>query len=181
MQNVLRRPFAYLAAFLACTVAGLTSGCVSGGYKLTRQYATFVNGQQVIVRVLLYIFTLFIFGITLIVDDIIFNTMDFWKGTVSENTYKFNKDDKTYVVQHEFVGPALLKRSTIKTFDSHMKQLQEVVLNETANHQIEFYVDGKLRVRADSLDALPMISVFDAKGQLEQTQFMFTPAQVVAR
>lgn len=72
MKHVLIRP---LMIGLAVWSAVLATGCASGGFKLTRQYAQFVNRQQLILRIVLYILTSIVFAATLLIDAVIFNTM----------------------------------------------------------------------------------------------------------
>lgn len=170
------RPFSFLSAFVACSVMALATGCASGGFKLTREYAGFVNSQNVIVRVILYILTSIVFAVTMLVDLVIFNTMDFWEGKVSAGTYNFNQGDRTYVVQHELQNGTALKRSTIRVMDTHQTLLQEVVLLETPSGEIEMYVDQKLRSRVRGLSQLPVVSLYDKAGHQTDEQFLVLPA-----
>jgi hypothetical protein len=120
-------------AIYAVISGGILSSCASGGSKLTRQIAQMVNSQQIIIRVIIYILAgALIFGITLLVDMVIFNTMDFWEGRVSANTYEFNKDGKTYLAHHRFQEGTQLKESHLQVFDANQKLLQDVVIRETA-------------------------------------------------
>jgi hypothetical protein len=155
-----------VAAFYASTVIAFTSGCASGGFHLTREYAGFVNKQMIILRIILYIFTSVVFVATLLIDMIIFNTMDFWDGRVSAGDYSFSKGNKTYLAHHEILPGTLLKRSTLRVMDKDGKLLQQVVLSETTSHEIEMYVDGKLRTRVKDLAGLPVASIFDERGKL---------------
>jgi hypothetical protein len=173
VQRLIRIPslktFFYPVAFAACAIMALSSGCASGGFKLTRQYATWVNSQQVVLRVILYILTGVVFVVTMLIDLVVFNTMDFWDGRVSAGTYSFEKDGKIFQAKHEFlIDPASnlkLKRSTIRVMDSHHSLLQEVVLNETVKGEIEMSVDGKLRARVHGLSELPMATLFNQNGK----------------
>src|SRR5690606_10112033 len=102
------------------------------GFKITRQYARFVNSQMIVLRIILYILTSIVFAVTLLVDMVVFNTIDFWNGTVSQGDYEFKDGGKTYHARHEIL-PSKLKQSTIKISDENGKHLQEVVLRETEN------------------------------------------------
>ena len=51
------------------------------------------------------------FAITLLVDMVIFNTMDFWEGRVSAGEYNYQSGDKTFYVRHEILPGTKLKRS----------------------------------------------------------------------
>ncbi|MGE3683879.1 MAG: hypothetical protein AB7G93_19340 [Bdellovibrionales bacterium] len=154
----------YTTSFLACFMMSLTTGCASGGFKLTRQYARFVNRQMIVVRVILYLLTGVIFAATLLIDMVIFNTMDFWEGRVSAGSYEFKSGDKTYHAHHEVVPGTQLKRSTLHVFDKNKKRLQEVILSETPGGEIEMNVDGQLRARVRDISALPVASLFDGEG-----------------
>jgi len=142
------------------------SGCASGGFKLTRQYAGFVNRQMIIIRIILYILTSVVFAATMLIDMVIFNTLDFWQGRVSQGTYDFTKGDKTYHARHEILPDSKLKRSTIHVHDRDQKLLQVVVLRETVSGEIEMWVDGQMRTRVRDISSLPVASIFDAKGLL---------------
>src|SRR5688572_8030721 len=93
----------FFLSSIACFTMALTSGCASGGFKLTRQYARWVNSQNIILRIVLYILTFIVFAVTLLIDAVVFNTIDFWEGKVSEGTYDFKDGDKVYQVRHEFL------------------------------------------------------------------------------
>lgn len=142
-----------------------TTGCASGGYKLTRQYARFVNSQNIIIRIVLYIFTSIVFFATLLVDAVVFNTMDFWNGTVSQGTHEFIQDDKKFFVNHE-IDSQNFKKSTIQIASLDGKHLQEVVLRQVSKTEIEVIVDGQLRSRISDINSFPIAKHFDAKGSL---------------
>ena len=167
------RPIAYLSAFTASFFMCFATGCASGGYHLTREYATWVNSNQVIIRVILYIFTIFVFGITLLIDGVFFNTMDFWQGKVSAGDFSFKGDNKTFQAHHEIL-PNNLKRSTIRILNDKNVQIQELVLNQTTSGEIELYVDGKLRSHVKNLSELPIASFYDEKGNLVSQSMIFS-------
>lgn len=166
MRMIVMKPTFYLFSFAACAMMAITTGCASGGFKLTRQYARWVNSQQLILRIVLYILTSVVFAVTLLVDAVVFNTIDFWEGRVSAGDFKFKEGGKTYHVKHEFQTGTKLKRSSIRVTDANDSLLQEIVLNETASEEIELYVDGKLRTRVRDLNSIPVASIFDRDGNL---------------
>ncbi len=170
--------FFYIGSFLACSIMALSTGCASGGFKLTREYAGFVNKQNIIVRIIIYLLTGIIFAITMLVDLVIFNTIDFWEGRVSQGTYEFNKDGKTFHVRHEISPENSLKRSTIEMFGVDKKPLQEVVLQETPGGEIEMSVDGELRARVRNIGSLPVASIFDRDGHLVSDTMIFAEAPI---
>jgi Domain of unknown function (DUF3332) len=129
---------------LSSLVLAFTTGCASGGYKLTRQYSGWVNRNNVVIRVVLYILTLPVYAVTLLIDTVIFNTMDFWDGRVSQGTYKFEKDGQMYVVQHSLDEKSGLRQSRIE-IASNTAKTQVVLINETPAREIELRVDGVLR------------------------------------
>jgi hypothetical protein len=159
----------------------LTTGCASGGFKLTRQYAGWVNSQNIILRIVLYILTSVVFAVTLLIDAVVFNTMDFWEGRVSQGTYEFKDATKTYQVRHEFQPGTQLKRSTIQIKDLNQARLQEIVLSETASGEIEMFIDGKLRTRVHSISEAPVASIFDGSGKLvDEHVVLIAPTMAMA-
>lgn len=180
MQKLTAKPISYLSAFLACFVMCFTSACASGGFKWTRKYAGFVNSQNIILRIVLYLLTGIVFAVTLLVDMVIFNTMDFWEGRVSAGSYNFKEGEKTFVVKHEFQGDSKLRKSTIKVMDKKNNLIQEVVLNETSSNEIEMFVDGKLRSRVNGIKELPVASIFDENGKLVKTTLVLNESVATA-
>jgi hypothetical protein len=155
----------------------LSTGCASGGFKITRGYAQWVNEKPLILRIIIYIFTTVVFGITLLLDMVIFNSMDFWDGKVSEGKYEFKDQDKVYQVHHEFQPGTRLKKSTIEIQNLDGKLIQTVVLMETPKGEIELSVDGKIRTRVRNITSLPVASFFDEAGHKldEKTLFFSSP------
>lgn len=184
MQKFAMKPVSYLSAFLACFIMCFTSACASGGFKWTRKYAGWVNSQNIVLRIVIYLLTGIVFAVTLMVDMVIFNTMDFWEGKVSAGSHTFKEGEKTFLVKHEFQGESKLRKSTIKVMDQKNTLLQEVVLNETATGEIEMHIDGKLRTRVNGIKELPVASVFDESGKLvKQTTLLLNdlPLTTAAR
>jgi len=101
-----------------------------------------------------------VFAATVLIDMVIFNTMDFWDGRVSAGDYQFEDGGKTYQARHEFWPDSKLKRSTIRVLDKDQKLLQTVVLTETAKGEIEVIVDGKLRGRVHGISEIPVASIY---------------------
>ncbi len=165
------RSFFMASAFLASVVISLTTGCASGGFKLTRQYATFVNSQNIVIRILLYIFTSIVFAATLLIDMVINNTMDFWSGRVSSGTYNFKSGDKTYTAKHEILETNL-KRSTIETHDLQGHLLETVRIEETKTKNIEVYVNDVLRTRVSNINEVPVATTFDKNGFMSQANIL---------
>lgn len=173
-----------LLVYTALSVAILFSaGCASGGFKLTRQYARWVNSQNIILRIIIYILTGIVFAVTLLIDMVVFNTMDFWNGTVSQGDYNFKGEDKVYHVKHEILPGTLLKRSTINVFTHDEKtKIQKVVLNETPTGEIEMFVDDKIRARVKNISSLPVVSVYNKAGQFLENQILrFDDAKAIAK
>lgn len=154
----------YFTSFIVCSILAVTAGCASGGYKLTRQYAGFVNKQMIIIRIVLYLLTGIIFAVTMLADMVIFNTMDFWEGRVSAGDYQFQNGDKIFHVQHTVQPGSNLKRSKIKVMDKNQTQIQEVILSETADGKMEMTVDGQLRAEVRDVQSLPVATIFDGRG-----------------
>lgn len=173
LKNSILRKIFFTCSFAACSVLALSSsGCVSGGFKLTRSYARFVNNQHIILRVILYILTAVVFAVTLLIDVIYYNTVDFWNGNVSAGVYNFKVKDRSYVAKHEYLPQTNLRQSTIQIFNETNKLLQTVVLRETTSGEVELYVDGKLRTRVSDLSKLPVARHFDATGKLVEEKIL---------
>ncbi len=171
----------FSAALAASGLMALSTGCASGGYHLTRAYAGWVNQQHIILRIILYIFTSVVFAVTLIIDLVYFNTVDFWEGRLSSGIYDFSKDGRSYHVHHE-VLPGNLKRSTITIKESSSeKLLQQVIFRETQSNEIELYVDGKLRTRVRDIRSLPTASIYNEKGQMMSDEIVPLFATIAKR
>lgn len=166
MQKMWTHSLFYLGSLFACGVMALSSGCASGGFKLTRDYARWVNSQNIIIRIVLYILTFVVFGVTLLIDAVVFNTMDFWQGRVSEGKYQFSEEGRTYQVQHQIIPGTLLKKTSILIQDDAQKTLQNIVMSETAHGEIELFVDGQLRTRVRDIHSLPVATIFNDKGEM---------------
>lgn len=166
----------YVSSLIACSVMAMTSGCASGGFKLTREYAGWVNRQNLILRIVLYILTSVVFFVTLLIDTVVFNTIDFWEGRVSAGDFEFKDGSKTFYVKHEFMPNSNLRRSTIHITDADKKVLQDIVMAETVAGDIEVFVDGKLRTRVKGISEFPVASIFDEKGvMVKETAILLTP------
>lgn len=182
MQRIWTKFLFYGGSFLACFMMALTSGCASGGYKLTRQYAGWVNKQNIILRIVLYILTFVVFTVTLLIDAVIFNTIDFWEGKVSAGSFEFKDGSKVYHVKHEFLPKSNLKRSTIQILDLNQNVVQDVVLAETAAGEIEMFVDGKLRTRVNGMSEFPIAAIFDEKGTVvKESAILLSPVIALSR
>lgn len=164
---------------LAASLAAFTSGCASGGFQLTREYAGFVNRQHVVLRVVLYILTSIIFGVTLLIDLVVNNTMDFWDGRVSQGTYSFSQDERSYVAQHE-IGADGRKTSHIEVFAKDKSKLQDVVLKQTAQMDIEVFIDGQLKGRVSNISELPRVTMYNRHGAGTQSRPLWSPEEQLA-
>ncbi len=182
MYLIAKSPGHWLKIVFCIFATALATGCASGGFKLTRQYARFVNGQNIIVRIVLYILTSIVFAVTMLVDMVIFNTMDFWQGRVSQGTYEFTEKDKLFHVRHEIQPINGLKQSTIHIYDKSKTLLQVVQIKQTAAQKIELFVDGQLRSQVRDIHSLPIATVFDGNGISLGDRLVFTePSLQLAR
>ncbi len=158
-----------LVLTLSITIASFAHlGCASGGYQLTRKYARFVNKQNIIIRVVLYIFTAFVFAITLLVDAVIFNTLDFWNGRVSASNYEFEQDGKTFLVQHSYKGDNNKLRNTkIEIFKTELYSVgaveKTIEISELPTGEVELREDGVLKKTFDSADHLKLSAKAEKK------------------
>lgn len=179
MRKLWVKPLLCITALSVALLA--TAGCASGGFKLTREYARWVNSKNIILRIILYILTAVVFAVTMLIDLVIFNTMDFWNGTVSQGDYHFKGENKTFYVKHEFLPNTLLKRSTIQVKNDKEELIQTVVLSETKSGEIEMFVDGKIRARVKNISSLPVASVYNKAGQFVEDQVLrFNDSAAVA-
>ncbi len=176
MKQLNRRALAMITLAFFSAIA---TGCASGGYKLTRQYAGFVNKQNILVRILLYIFTSIVFGITMLVDLVVFNTMDFWNGKVSKGNYNFEKDGKMFAVNH-MITPEGRRKSHIVVSDGNHQVLQDVVLSETEKKDIEIFVDGKLTGRVSDISSIPVATIYSPTGKAIESIQVFSSVQWLA-
>lgn len=168
-----RLSVSYAVMLFSALVMGLVSGCASGGFKLTRQYAGFVNKQNIIIRIVLYILTAVVFAVTMLVDMVIFNTMDFWDGRVSQGTYNFEQDGMKYAVHHSYAEGR--RKSHIEIFNAEDKKVQDVVLTEIQNGDIELFVDGKLKNRVSDVSTLPLLTHFESGKVKSQENLWSNP------
>lgn len=173
MVHLMSRKLFYIGSLLACAFMAMSSGCASGGYKLSRSFAGWINDKNVFLRVILYIFTGGLFLFTLIIDLLVFNTLDFWQGKISAGDYQFKEGGKTYFAKHEFIPGTQLKKSTLRVKDENQKLIQEVVLAETSEGMIETYIDGKLRGQVRDITTVPVASLFDENGKLTNDKILW--------
>lgn len=164
MNTVSKKITLLFAGLITAMVAGLTTGCVSGGFKLTRQYAGWVNKQNIILRIVIYLLTGVVFAVTMLIDAVIFNTMDFWEGRVSQGTFEYSEDGKVYKAQHK-LNEGGLRSSQIEVWQNE-KLLHTISLIETPEHKIQLLEDGVLKSEVDNIHSLPRISHFSKGGQL---------------
>lgn len=152
------------SAFLSAGLAMVTTGCASGGYSLSRGLAGWINKQNIFLRIILYLFIGGAFFFTILLDMLIFNTVDFWTGRVSAGTYEFKDAKRVYVVNHSFEGD--LHRTQILVNDLDGKKIGEVLLKETASHEVEYFENGNLKAKFDGIESVPRVTRFDDKGQI---------------
>lgn len=145
------------------------TGCASGGYKLTRKYAQFVNSKNIIIRVVLYILTSFVFAITLLIDAVVFNTMDFWEGRVSANTYNFKKDGKEFLVTHSYKGKNKLRNTRIEIQSEESDKSKIIEITELEENRIQITEDGEVKGEVKDINSLPMITKYE-KGNVISTK-----------
>ncbi|MGZ3775439.1 MAG: DUF3332 family protein [Pseudobdellovibrionaceae bacterium] len=182
MQKISGRFLFYVSSLVACSMMALTSGCASGGFKLTRQYAGWVNSQNVVLRVILYILTIVVFTVTILIDAVVFNTIDFWEGRVSAGSYEFKDATKVYYVKHEYLPNTHLRQSTIHITDLNNNSRQDVVMSETAKGDIEVFVDGHLKTRVKGVSEFPIASFFDENGKVvNETSVLLNPVLAFSR
>jgi hypothetical protein len=139
-----------------------------------------VNKQHIIVRIIIYLLTGIVYAVTLLVDMVVFNTMDFWEGRVSAGEYNFKEGERTFHVHHEVLPGAPLKRSTIRVFGADGKLAQTVVMQQTTEGEIELSVDGVVRSRVRDIHGLPMVSSYDSKGMPAGESLFTVPALATA-
>ena len=164
MRTWISRFIGYTGALAACGFMALSTGCASGGFQLTRKYAGFVNKQHIIIRIVLYLLTGIVYAVTLLIDMVIFNTIDFWEGRVSAGEYNFKQGERTFHVRHEVLPGSTLKKSTIQVLNKDQSLAQTVILQQTLSGEIELHVDGVLRSKVRDIHSLPVATIYSAKG-----------------
>jgi hypothetical protein len=157
-----RTPAKICALLMAFAAAGMTvTGCASGGYKLTRAYARFINSKPLLLRIVLYIFIGIFFVVTELLDALIFNTVDFWSGKVSANQHRFEKDGNVIEVAH---SRSPLRQSVFDISERSGKKTR-VELREVADQKVDVYVNGTRKARLDSIDeAMSSLTMFGRDG-----------------
>lgn len=162
-----------ILALLILTSSSLHLGCASGGYYLTRKYSAWVNGIHILPRILVYILTSVIYGIAMIIDLVIFNTVDFWEGKVSGGSYFFEKDGVKYNVAHEIYNESSnLRKSTILISKANQKTSKLEII-ETPNHEIDLFVDGAKLAHSENIYSIPKITVFNASNNSSEEIWLF--------
>ncbi|MBL8994902.1 MAG: DUF3332 family protein [Spirochaetia bacterium] len=163
-----------LVTFTLLALAGTMTlqSCLSGGWKITRMVAKWNNGFAVFPRILIYIafFLLQVYTITSLIDGIVFNTIDFWNGTISAMNYKYQKDGMDVAVVHSRFP---LRRSVITTSKGDVvKSVVEV--NELENGKIALVINGVLRGEFKNIqDVDPTLVLYkeDSKTELLSKAF----------
>lgn len=153
-----------VSAFLSAGLMVATSGCASGGYSISRSFAGWINKNNILLRIVLYIFLGGAFLFTLVADLLVMNTIDFWTGKVSQGTYEFKDAEKTFVVKHSLQGD--LHQTHIEIKNSQGKKLQDILMKETARLEVEYYLDGVLKAKFDNIESVPRVTQFDRKGRI---------------
>ena len=171
----------FLILIAAISVTALTTGCASGGFKITRKFARLINSQHIIIRIILYILTAPVFGITLAIDAIIFNTIDFWEGKVSAGSHQFEEGDKVYLVQNEYVGEDKLRKSTIRIQEKSGKIFKTIVFHETDQKQIKVLVNGELKSVVKSIGDFPVAYMYKSDGQVSEKIKLWMGRQLLAK
>lgn len=161
----MRWPF-YMSSFFACAILSLQTGCASGGFQVTRSYSRWLNTNGVILRVILYILTSVVFVVTLTLDAVIFNTIDFWKGQISKGDFEFKEGGKTYFVHHEIQEGTQLRKSTISFIENGQNKI--ITIAENQQGEIELFIDGHLSAQVRDLHSSPVATFFTADGRIEK-------------
>ncbi len=166
-------------------VSCFSTGCASGGFKWTRKYATFVNQQQIILRVVLYILTGIVFAVAMLVDLVVFNTMDFWEGRVSANDYTFEKDGVTYLVKHSYEGEQKLRNTKIRIFKKHAPTAgapdATIEIAETDKKTVNVLENGILKATVESIYDLPQLVSYENGKEISRKTLSFEgPAKQIA-
>ena len=148
-----------LAAVLA---SGVVVGCASGGFTTTRSVSKFINSKGIILRIVLYIVLWPVLIITMLADEIVFNTIDFWTGKVSAQNKVFEKNGVRVMVAHSLTP---LHRSVL-TIEPKKGDRTVIELRETATGSVEVYRDGVKRTEVkDIQSAFPMLSLYQDNGK----------------
>ncbi len=177
-EIVMKTGLKLILSGLMCVIGLAQTGCASGGYQLTRKYARFVNKQHIVLRVVLYILTNIVFAVTLLIDAVVFNTIDFWEGKVSANSYDFEEDGKYYAVKHSLEGEHKLRKSVIQVYPDEARKSAEatLVLEEQLGGKIQVTENGQIKAIVDDINSLPKLTVFN-DGKAEKKELPILVAQ----
>ncbi len=155
-----------LTSFVLVALAGTFAlqSCLSGGWKVTRIVAKWNNSMGVLPRILIYIafFILQVYTVTALIDSIVFNTIDFWNGTVTGMNKQYKKNGMDVAVSHSRTP---LRQSIITT--SKGDQVISVVqISELASGKIALTINGVLRGEVNSIhDIDPSLTLFKEDGK----------------
>jgi hypothetical protein len=169
MTNSRRPTIRLVAALVALTFS--SSACVSGGFRWTRSVARYVNSNSVLPRVLLWaaFVILPVYLLAFLFDVILWNTLDFWSGSVSAQNTTFEQDGAKIEVAHS-ANP--LKKTVITVIAKDGKRTVSE-LRETERHSIEVLVDGVKKGEVESVtDAISSIALYRPDGGIESTQLL---------
>lgn len=104
-----------------------------------------------------------VFGVTLIIDAVVFNTMDFWEGRVSQGTFHFEKDGQSYVVEHRLRDGLRVSRIEVRKAGRLMKTM---AIEETSSGQIEYFENGVRKAQVDQISSVPRITHLASQGRV---------------
>lgn len=168
-----------LVTFTLLALAGTMTlqSCLSGGWKVTRMVAKWNNSLTIIPRILIYVafFIIQVYTITALIDSIVFNTIDFWTGTVSAMNYKYQKDGNDVAVEHSRFP---LRRSVITTSkDGVVKSVVEI--KELESGKIALVVNGVLRGEFNNIrDVEPSLVLYKEDGKTQLLSKTFSTRDV---
>ncbi|MEW6055997.1 MAG: DUF3332 family protein [Bdellovibrionota bacterium] len=166
MRSWKRNSVRSLCVLLVLGLFGLSfSGCAGGNFNLVRSVAKWNLRMSLLPRVIVYLAFIIIpvYPIALLLDAILFNTIEFWTGkpVLTAKNQKFEKDGVTVEIAH-FLDP--LRRTVItSTMKDGSRSLTE--LRETEGKSIEIYVDQIKRGEVQNIDqAIATVLTFKDDG-----------------
>lgn len=148
------RGFRNLAVICALLVGSASfSGCVAGNYGFTRSVSKFNLKMSLVPRVLVYIAFIIIpvYGIAILLDLLINNTIEFWSGKAvhTAQNHTFEKDGLRIEVAHS-LDP--LRRSEFKSYNAKGELISTTELVEQESGAIAVIVNGESRGEVKMID-----------------------------
>jgi hypothetical protein len=150
------------------------SGCAAGRFHLTRAVGGWNNRMPLLPRILVYVAFVIIpvYGVTLLADFLVTNTIDFWSGTSTASNASYERDGVKYAV----VNRKDPLKHTIITAQAPNKLPQVIEFKEQASGKIALWIDGVQRAEVSDLNEMnSQLKIYSQDGITLASQHTLTP------